>query len=84
MRRLNLQVGKSGSTAEKLATKFEEVLEKSNEEVPSDLRKLNLPMLFAKIQSGGLDFKDFIPIAAKLMGRSGNNGEPTGQAGQWK
>ena len=84
IKRLNLQVGKSGTTAEKLATKFEEVLEKSNEEVPSDLRKLNLPMLFAKIQSGGLDFKDFIPIAAKLMGRSGNNGEPTGQAGQWK
>ena len=84
IKRLNLQVGKSGTTAEKLATKFEEVLEKSNEEVPTDLRKLNLPMLFAKIQSGGLDFKDFIPIAVKLMGRSGNTGESSGQSGQWK
>ncbi len=83
MRRINLQVGKSGSTIDKLTEKFSESLQNANEEVPDSMKQLNLPLLFAKIQSGNLDFKDFIPIAAKLL-QSGNNGNGSGNNGKWK
>ena len=83
MKRLNLQVGKSGSTMEKLANKFSETLENANQEVPQDLRQINLPMLFAKIQSGNMDFKDFIPIAVKLLNRD-NNGNGSEKNNLWK
>lgn len=83
IKRLNLQVGKSGSTMEKLATKFTETLENANQEVPQDLRQINLPMLFAKIQSGNMDFKDFIPIAVKLLNRE-NNGNSSDKNNSWK
>lgn len=85
IKRVNLQVGKSGSTMEKLTEKFTESLENANQDVPDSLKSLNLPVLFAKIQSGNMDIKDFIPIAAKFLGNSGNNRTGSGnQSGKWK
>lgn len=85
LKRINLQVGKSGSTMEKLTEKFTESLENANSDVPDALKPLNLPLLFAKIQSGNMDIKDFIPLAAKFLthgNQSGNNGSRSG--GEWK
>ena len=87
LKRINLQVGKSGSTMEKLADKFSESLQNVNQDVPDALKPLNLPLLFAKIQSGNMDIKDFIPLAAKILGngnQSGNNGNNGNKPGEWK
>lgn len=84
IRRINLQVGKSGSTMEKLTEKFTQSLQNANEEVPDSLKPLNLPLLFAKIQSGNMDIKDFIPLASKIL-MAGNQSENSGNSsGIWK
>lgn len=84
IKRINLQVGKSGSTMEKLTEKFTESLQSANQDVPESLKPLNLPLLFAKIQSGNMDIKDFIPLATKLLS-TGNHSENNGNSsGIWK
>lgn len=84
IKRVNLQVGKSGSTMDKLVDKFSQSIETANQDVPEGLKNLNLPLLFAKIQSGNMDIKDFIPIAAKILGSSGNNRSNSGNgSGKW-
>ena len=84
IKRINLQVGKSGSTMEKLTEKFSESLQNANQEVPDTLKPLNLPLLFAKIQSGNMDIKDFIPIAAKLLGNGNQSKNDGNGSGKWK
>ena len=84
LKRINLQVGKSGSTMEKLADKFSESLQNANQDVPDALKPLNLPLLFAKIQSGNMDIKDFIPIAAKILGNGNQTGNNGNRSGEWK
>ena len=84
LKRINLQVGKSGSTMEKLADKFSESLQNANQDVPDALKPLNLPLLFAKIQSGNMDIKDFIPIAAKILGNGNTSGNNGNRSGEWK
>jgi hypothetical protein len=82
MKRINLQVGKSGSTMQKLTEKFAENLTNADQSLPENLQGINLPLLFAKIQSGNLDLKDFIPIAAKMISSRPDNGNSS--TGQWK
>lgn len=84
LKRINLQVGKSGSTMDKLVDKFSENLENANVDVPDNLKQLNLPLLFAKIQSGNMDMKDFIPIAAKILGNGNHTGNNGNRSGEWK
>jgi hypothetical protein len=84
LKRINLQVGKSGSTMEKLAEKFSESLQNANQDVPDALKPLNLPLLFAKIQSGNMDIKDFIPLAAKILGNGNTSGNNGNRPGEWK
>jgi hypothetical protein len=84
IRRVNLQVGKSGSTMEKLTEKFSESLQNANQDVPDALKPLNLPLLFAKIQSGNMDIKDFIPLAAKLLTSGNSSGNNGNSSGDWK
>ena len=84
IRRVNLQVGKSGSTMEKLTEKFSESLQNANQDVPDSLKTLNLPLLFAKIQSGNMDIKDFIPLASKILASGNSSGNNGNKSGEWK
>ena len=84
IQRVNLQVGKSGSTMEKLTEKFADSLSNANQDVPDALKPLNLPLLFASIQSGKMEIKDFIPLAAKILGSGKSPGNDREKSGEWK